>query len=216
MQNRTNSPWAPFLVVLAGTLLLCGSANANVLINPGFEVPDATAGDQYALVGTSGWNGFNGAYITQITKETGLQSFKAFGSPGGAFEDFAASPGETWTGTVDSEKFSGDPLIGQQGTFINIEWHDSGGGQISFLSTAIANSTSPADTWLPGTVTGVAPAGTATVRLVLLCGPYTGIGTGAGGAGFFDNATLDVVPEPGSAAALSLVAGIGLLRRRRA
>ena len=215
MRNRTRTSGG---LALAAMLLLSSSSWAaiNLLTNPGFEVPDATAGDVYANPGPTGWTGFNGAFITQATKETGLQSFKAFGNPGGAFQDFAASPGQTWTGTVDSEKFSGDPLMGQQGTFINIEWHDGGGGLISFLSTPIANSLSPADTWLPGMVTGVAPANTATARLVLLCGPYTGIGTGAGGSGFFDNATFSV-PEPASAMVLSsLVAGIGLLRRRRA
>jgi hypothetical protein len=190
----------------------------NVLINPGFEQPDASGGDQYAIGGAViGWLGFNGAYMTATTKESGNQSFKAFGSPGGAYEDFPASPGDVWTGTVDSENFSADPLIGQQGTFINIEWHDGGGGLISFLSTPIANSTSPTDTWLPGVVSGTAPAGTATARIVMLCGPYTGIGTGSGGAGFFDNATFSVAqaPEPASlAAAFVGFAGLALRRAR--
>jgi len=207
MVNRVSG-----IATVAIAMLAAAPVWGNVLVNPGFESPDASAGDQYALVGTSGWNGFNGAYITQTTKESGLQSFKAFGSPGGAFQDFAASAGQVWQGSVSSENFSADPLIGQQGTFINIEWHDSGGNVISFLSTPIANSTSPTDTWLPGTVSGTAPAGTTTARLVLLSGPYTGIGTGAGGAGFFDNASFSVVPEP---AALSLLAVAGLLSLRR-
>jgi hypothetical protein len=199
---------------IAGALLAATPARGNVLLNPGFETPDATAGDQYAVVGTSSWNGFNGAYITQGTAETGLQSFKSFGNPGGAFQDFPASPGQVWKGTVDSENLASDALVGQQGTFINLEWHDIGGGQISFVSTPIANSLSTTNVWLPGSVMDTAPAGTAFVRLVLLCGPYTGIGTGSGGAGFFDNATLDLIPEPAS---LSLIALAGLLplRRRR-
>ena len=198
----------------AVAMLGATSAWGNLLVNPGFEAPDASAGDQYAITGSSGWNGFNGAYITATTKETGLQSFKAFGSPGGAFQDFPAFAGQTWLGMVDSEKFSADPLVGQQGTFINIEWHDSGGGLISFLSTPIANSTSTPDVWIPGSVSGTAPAGTSFVRLVLLCGPYTGIGTGSGGAGFFDNASFDVVPEPGTLSLLA-IAGLLSLRRRR-
>ena len=202
-------------LALAATLLLSSSSWAaiNLLANPGFEQPDASAGDQFAAPGTSGWNGFNGAFITAAVKETGNQSFKAFGNPGGAFQDFAASPGQTWTGTVDSERFSGDSLTGTQATFINIEWHDAANNQISFLSTMIATSTSPADTWLPGVVSGVAPPGTATARLVLLCGPFNGGGAG-GGAGFFDNATFSV-PEPASATVLGMIGAAGLLPRRR-
>jgi len=207
--NRINR-----LAIAAIAMLATAPAFGNVLVNGGFESPDATGGDQYAIVGTSGWTGFNGAYITQTTKESGLQSFKAFGNPGGAFQDFPASAGEVWKGTVDSQNFSGDALTGQQGTFINLEWHDSGGGQISFLSTPIANSLSPMDTWIPGTVQGTAPAGTSFVRLVLLSGPYTGIGAGAGGAGFFDNASFDIIPEPATLSLLPL-AGLLSLRRRR-
>src|SRR5688572_767377 len=182
MMNRIN-----WLAAVGIAMLAIAPAWGNLIVNPGFEAPDASGGDQYAIVGTSGWTGFNGAYITQITKESGLQSFKAFGNPGGAFQDFAASAGQIFQGSVSSQNFSGDPLIGQQGTFINIEWRDGGGNVISFLSTPIANSLSPSDTWLSGTVQGTAPAGTTVARLVLLSGPYTGIGSGAGGAGFFDN-----------------------------
>jgi hypothetical protein len=202
-------------VVLTVAMLGATSARGNVLVNPGFEAPDASAGDQYAVGGpTVGWAGFNGAFITATTKETGLQSFKAFGNPGGAFQEFPAAPAQVWSGTVKSENFSGDPLVGQQGTFINIEWFNSTGGQISFLSTPIVNSLTPFDTWITGNVSGTAPAGTATARLVLLSGPYTGIGSGAGGAGFFDNASFVVVPEPGSLCLLG-IAGLLSLRRSR-
>jgi hypothetical protein len=203
------------LAALAALLVVSSNSWAaiNMLANPGFEQPDASAGDQFATTGNSGWNGFNAAYITTGVKETGNQGLKTFGSPGGAFQDFAASPGQLWTGTVDSEKFSGDPMTGTQAAFINIEWHDIGGNLISFLSTKVADATSPADTWLNGVVSGTAPAGTTTARLVLLSGPFNGSGAG-GGASFFDNATFSV-PEPASAAVLGLVGVAGMLPRRR-
>src|SRR5439155_17914610 len=131
-----------------------------------------------------------GAFVTASTQHTGAQAGKAFGNPGGMFQDFAAAPGQSWQGTVFAENFSGDPLAGPQGGFINIEWHDATGAQISFLSTPVVNSATPSNTWTLGTVSGTAPTGTAFARLVLLSGPYTGLPGTAGGAAYFDDATF--------------------------
>jgi hypothetical protein len=188
---------------------------ANVLANPGFETPSAAAGDVGIAPGSSSWNGFNGAFITAATQHTGAQAGKAFGNPGGMYQDFAATPGQTWSGTVFAENLASDPLAGPQGGFINIEWHDAANNTISFLSTPIVNSASPTNTWTLGSVSGVAPAGTTTARLVLLSGPYTGLPGNAGGAAYFDDATFQIVPEPASLGAAVLLGGMALIRRRR-
>src|SRR4051794_29600021 len=84
--------------VMAATLFMgAATARANVLLNPGFETPSAAAGDVGVAPGTSSWNGFNGAFITAATQRTGAQSGKAFGNPGGMYQDFAAAPGQTWS-----------------------------------------------------------------------------------------------------------------------
>jgi hypothetical protein len=196
-------------------LFAAGTASANVLVNPGFEVPDASGGDVYATTGNSGWLGFGpGAFITRTTARSGLQSFKTFGAPGGAFQDFASNPGEVWTGTVWGQNLSTDPMTGTQAGFINIEWHSgtpaAPGPLISFVSTKVVDSTSPFDMWIFGSVSDTAPAGATVARLVLLGGPFNGSGAG-GGASFFDDATF-VVPEPGSA--LAVLAGMAPLVRR--
>src|SRR5689334_5555715 len=204
---------------LAGAAMigLAAASASAALTNPGFETPDASAGDVFATVGNSGWNGFNAAFITTTTKHTGNQSLKTFGAPGGAFQDFDTTPGTTWTGTVFGENLSTDPMTGTQAGFINIEWHSgtaaNPGPQISFVSTKVVDSTSAFDTWFQGTVTDTAPVGGTVARLVLLSGPFNGSGNG-GGATFFDDATFNAVPEPASMAVLGLGA-IGLAARRR-
>jgi len=205
--------------VVAVALLLAVAPRAahaaNVLANPGFETPSAAAGDVAITPGATSWNGFGGAFITTSTHNGGAQAGKAFGNPGGMFQDFAASPGQLWQGTVFAENFANDALAGPQGAFINIEWHNATGAQISFLSTPIVNSASPTNVWTPGAVQGIAPAGTTTARLVLLSGPFTGLPGTAGGAAFFDDATFQVVPEPATGGFVLLVGGLTLVRRRR-
>jgi len=196
---------------------LASAAASAALTNPGFETPDASAGDVFATGANSGWNGFNAAFITTGTKRSGNQSLKAFGAPGGAYQDFDTTPGTTWTGTVFGENLAADPMTGTQAGFINIEWHSgtaaNPGPQISFVSTKVVDATSATNTWIQGTVTDTAPVGGTVARLVLLSGPFNGSGAG-GGATYFDDATFSAAPEPVSMAVLGLGA-IGVLARRR-
>jgi hypothetical protein len=202
----------------AAVIGLAASSALAALANPGFESPDASAGDIFATSANSGWFGFNAAFITRSTHHNGLQSLKTFGAPGGAFQDFDTTPGTPWTGTVFGENLSTDPMTGSQAGFINIEWHSgtaaNPGPLISFVSTKVVDSTSPFDTWIQGTVTDTAPAGGTVARIVLLSGPFNGSGNG-GGATFFDDATFSAVPEPASMAVLGLGALSLTARRRR-
>src|SRR3954454_14491761 len=110
---------------LAGAAMIgfASAAASAALTTPGFETPDASAGDVFATGANSGWNGFNAAFITTGTKRSGNQSLKTFGAPGGAYQDFDTTPGTTWTGTVFGENLGADPMTGTQAGFINIEWH---------------------------------------------------------------------------------------------
>lgn len=61
-------------------------------------------------------------------------------------------------------------------------------------------------------MTGVAPAGAAIIRPIVIMDQV--VASGGGRAATFDNAILTVVPAPGAAAAIGL-AGIALAKRRR-
>ena len=194
-------------------------ASANLLANPSFESPDVGLGD---APGTAGWTSFNAVFTSAAHARTGAQSLKMFGGNSGAFQDFAATPGTNYAGSVYVADVGGDPLADGQIAAVNIEWRDAGGNQISFVTTRVltgATSTpgpeTGPDVFVRGDVMGIAPAGTATARFVLITGNFDG--GQAGGAPFFDDANFDVassVPEPASLGLLA-VGGLLLARRRR-
>src|SRR4051812_4669170 len=96
MQNRVRLSGGFAALAAAAAMFLLPSrsqAAINMLVNPSFEAPNAGGGDQSPAPGPSGWNGFNGAFITPATKKPGNQSLKALGTRGGASQDFPASPG---------------------------------------------------------------------------------------------------------------------------
>lgn len=193
--------------------LATATASANVLANPSFELPALTGGD---TPGAQGWNAFNAVFTIRQAPQDGFQACKMFGGVSGVFQDFATTPGTAWAGSVYALNPSFDALSGAQIAAINIEWRDSGSNLISFETTPLLSASSPQGSnpadYLFGTVTGTAPAGTTTARLVLITGAFAGPG---GGAPFFDNASFDVVPEPTSLGLAALGATV-LLRRRRA
>lgn len=200
------SVWAvSAALALVGTATLAGAAN--LLVNPGFENPVLAGGDTFGAVG---WNVFGGGtYTIKLAPHSGDNAFKTFGQTSGAFQDFAAAPGQSWQGSAWVLNPSFDAMAGAQIATANIEWHDAGGGLISFLASAPPiTAATPQGTNAAGytlvNVGGIAPPLTATARFVLLTGAFAGAG---GGAPFFDDASFEqVVPEPASLALF----GIGL------
>jgi hypothetical protein len=181
-------------------LVAVGPASANLLINPGFESP-AFVGAEAAGAG-DGWTPFNANYRIQgqppigpAGAHGGTVVLKVFGVAG-AFQDFPASEGQTWNGGAWILNDSADPMAGGQVAAVNIEWLDVGGGQISFISNgtftlaACEGCSAPSDTWTLQTITGVAPAGTAFARFVLITGDFQP--GGAGGAPRYDDAFFEL------------------------
>ncbi|MFK7760140.1 MAG: hypothetical protein AB8C13_09345 [Phycisphaerales bacterium] len=205
---------------LCATAMLGASAHAggtNLLINAGFEDPMLTTPD--APGAGAGWSTFDNVFTSDgSTLNTGVfaenQVLKMFGF-GGVFQDFAASEGQTWNGGAFMLNDSSDQMASGQVAAVNIEWLDASGNQISFISNGtFTGADATVDEWIQQTITGVAPAGTATARLVLITGNFLAPAPG-GGAPHFDNAFFEVIPTPGTAS-LFAIGGLVATRRRRA
>jgi hypothetical protein len=137
------------------------------LVNPGFES------------GLGGWSAFGNAFpgtaVNGDPARTGVGSGKMFGNffggdfnASGVFQQFPAEPGQTWTGSSWATTITNDRVRGGNFSVMNIEWRDVTGNLISFVSAPAIDSNSTPDVYIPVNVTGVAPAGTVAVRIVLL------------------------------------------------
>lgn len=211
----TNKYFRVLLGVLAAGLL-ASTASANLLTNPGFEdLPFGGAEEAGAGVG---WEAFGGAFRIQGQPPIGPAGahggdvvLKVFGVAG-AFQDFAAGEGDSFTGSVWALNDSADLMTGGQVAAVNIEWHGAGG----FIDAAFGDSllaSDPIDVWTLLGVAGTAPAGTTFARLVVITGDFAGPG---GGAPRFDDASFQVVPIPGAILLLgSGLAGLMGFRRKQ-
>jgi hypothetical protein len=153
------------LMAAAAFTCMCAGAAMGQVNNPSFEANGGSF---------SGWSTFDNAFVETAIARTGTHAAKFFGNfsqpyaASGAFQDFATTPGTTWTGTGYFAHISADPLVGQNIGLINIEWHRADGSMISYLTTTTVTALSPLDTWQQYTVSGIAPPETATARIVVL------------------------------------------------
>jgi len=158
------------------------------LTNPGFES------------GLIGWDTFGNFFAEAasppgIVPRNGNSVGKAYGmfsggfNVSGAYQVFAASPGETYALDCHARHWSGDALTGSGAPNANwaekkIEFCDAMGAVISHAKQVALDGTMPTDTWVhTPTVVAIAPAGTVTVRALLL---FLQPGL-AGGAAQFDD-----------------------------
>lgn len=206
--------------LVAATGFVAGHADANLLTNPGFEDAGLTAGDAF---GAPGWTAFgSGTYtvhtsmLGEVGAHSGDHAFKQFGATSGIFQQVAVSAGDEVNAGAFLLNYSGDPLGGGQVAAVNIEWIQANGSSHSAITPFISNgettAISPQDAWTLQTVTGIAPDDASFARLTLITGNF--LEGGAGGAPFYDDAFLEVVPEPSSLALIAL-GGISMLQRRR-
>jgi len=182
----------------AAVLAVPAVSVANVLGNPGFEIPATPAAPPEYFGPGSAWNGFGGGIFTVSSAvtapHTGNQSLKMFGGCcSGAFQQFPALPGQTWNGGVWMKNASIDPMGGGQVAAVNIEWIKADGTSqssiIPFISNGTFTAASPRDQWTLQTITGIAPADAAFARLVVITGDF--LPGGPAGAPFYDDAFLE-------------------------
>jgi hypothetical protein len=196
-------------------MLLASTASANLLVNPGFEIPPVpVAPPEY--FGATGWSDFGGgtytigsAAIGPAGAHLGSQVLKVFGGLSGVYQQFAASPGETWDGGVWALNDSVDLMVGAQIAAVNIEWIAADGvTNVGTVFGPAITSATAVDVWKFLTVSGVAVAGTGYARLVLITGAFAGPG---GGAPRFDDAFMLPRAIPVPAAVWLFGSSLGLL-----
>ncbi len=161
-----------WLFVVSIALGLLESAPAPVLAqcilaNPSFEV----AGSGGALF--AGWNQFGPTGSTPLSYH-GQVAARSTGpdtgewSLAGFWQDQDSQPGETWEITGHVQHPANHPLTGECLALVNVEWHDAEGTMISYQAQIVAEAASPTDQYLDfALVSEVAPAGTASARLLL-------------------------------------------------
>lgn len=196
-------------------LLMCVvgvSANANLLVNGDFELGSngTTAPDNVAL----NWSQYNSSGGWNNRETTGNpvpdNYLIAIGAAGGygafAWQDVAvADDGAQYQLSADASL----DAWWLNNLYLKLEFYDAGMANMIGFSESAHHGQPGYDAGLPWanySVSGMAPAGTAVVRVML--------GTwGEGGTARFDNAVLEVIPEPATLMLLGL--GAMALRRRR-
>ncbi|MDX2131839.1 MAG: PEP-CTERM sorting domain-containing protein [Planctomycetota bacterium] len=205
---------ALFVTVCAG--LLASTAQASVLVNPGFETGTAPGNGDFG--GSPGWITFGNVFTVStpnpapVGPRSGTGALKQFGTfPGvsGAFQVFPASAGEQWSLSGYGLNSSADAMQAENFALLKIAFKNAANAEIGFAESAFITNATVQDQWHALSANGVAPAGTVTVELfALFVQPNFN-----GGAAFFDD--LAAVPSPASLALLGM-GGLVMARRRRA
>ncbi len=157
----------PALLVLVLALALPPLVLAQcLLMNPSFEIAGSSGAvfagwNQFGVVGSSS-AASHGAVAARVTGPGSAWGVSGF------WQGLDSSPGDTWKvmGTVRVP--SAKPIVGQSAAIVNIEWRDSGGNLISYESHTVATAaTTPDSTVAFSFVSGSAPAGTTSARLLI-------------------------------------------------
>jgi hypothetical protein len=210
------------------------------LLNGGFESGSGlytnTSNASSVTTAAVGWIQYANGLRTSTNEmgdadyaRTGAFSLQCFGSNfgqwDGAYQTITngVSPGQTWVFSGYACIPSSDPLtntspIGMQPFGrMQLSFMDASGGEIDHFDAPDVYSTDGLDTWVSVTVTGMAPANAAQIRVDVM---EIGFFGSPSGSIFFDDLSavdLSVVPEPSPFVLVSLssLVGFWLWSRRK-
>lgn len=196
-------------------ILLAGLLGTNFafgqILNPSFE--DGTGVD------ADNWFRFGNAYRENTGARTGDFAMKMFGNFSGsfnvtgAFQDFAISEGQSASASVFAQTLSGDQLTGGNRALLKLIYRDAANNDLLFMESALIDANSAPDTFLELTASlGAAPVGTDHGSVFFL---FLQEADNAGGSAFFDDVSVEVVPEPVSLFGLAALATVVARRKRK-
>ena len=230
-KNFYKSSLTMLAMVSAMALSSVTQAAAIPLVNAGFDVDDASAGDVF---GATGWSTFGSGFTTSNlgpgsspVPDSPNNTFKAFGAGAGATQTFAATAGDIFNMSGLGMNFGSDPLVAPGELLLQIVFRDANGvfagteagGNFALgfnvFNSNVVDSSNPIDIWnVLGVGTAAAPDNTASVDFnVLVLAP-------AGGSGYFDSISAESVPAIPVPAAVwlfgsGLLGLVGVARRRK-
>ena len=177
-------------IALLAALGLSSIAQAQ-LLNPGFEEGNGRF--------PTNWIGFDNFYREPVGFLSGSYSMKLFGNftggvnASGAYQNFAISPGQSAAASVHGLNASFDAMSGDNFAILKLIYRDANNTDLVASESIRIDRNTPLDQWqLLTAQLGPAPANTTHGSLFVL---FIQLDTTpfAGGAAFFDDATLDVI-----------------------
>lgn len=209
------------------SLSLSSIASANLLTDPGFEWISAPNPNP---TGIPGWGNFAGAQFSQTVAHTGSWSLYTPDDGGnyavpGTYQTFAAAPGQQFT--LSGWVYTPNALVAGSNDFAILQLSFFSGSPPSNYAGGTTEATDgtnigtpgggggiplPQGVWTFASVTGIAPAGTASMGAYIL-----NIDADTNADFYFDDMSLTAtsVPEPASLSVLGLLGFAALHRRRR-
>jgi hypothetical protein len=216
--QKTCALGAMALVIGAITLSATPAQAVNILTNPGFE-------DDTGVIPPNGWFNFGIGAATPGSPHSGVNKLEQPALVGGGsnfmIQDvpIAPNPGDTISASIWAMTPSSDPMdydgTSGTGSAFQVNFFDGAFSPLpGTLFTFVYSGGAPTDVYNLFQLSGPIPAGAALARIAV---DVTQFGPGPiSGTMYWDDATLEVVPEP-SSLSLALLAGVAtaLWMRRR-
>lgn len=203
----------PWLIGFGTLLLTVAVAPANVLVNPGFE-DGATGQINQPIPGWLSW-GNSGWHHDDAGRVIDTKAIKFWWDDAGVWQDATAVGGAQYDIGVMVFNATSDRLTGWnamvKAEFYNAALGTDAGHRLASQEWRYYSAGGAVDQWvhIGGTIT--APANADIVRIVMQQVDWQS--SGVGGSINFDNAAINLVPEPTSLALFALAA-LASWRRR--